>query len=61
MVTTVVSTTVDEQAAPTDPHPKQRRDTITRSLLERRSRATDKEVRQALLNQAIEMNLGIAH
>jgi RNA polymerase sigma-B factor len=61
VVTTVVSTTVDEQAAPSDPHPKQRRDTITRSLLERRSRATDKEVRQALLNQAIEMNLGIAH
>ena len=61
MVTTVVSTTVDEQAAPTDHHPKQRRDIITRSLLERRSRATDKEVRQALLNQAIELNLGIAH
>ena len=61
MVTTAVSTTVDEQAAPTDHHPKQRRDTITRSLLDRRSRATDKEVRQALLNQAIELNLGIAH
>jgi RNA polymerase sigma-B factor len=61
MGTTVVSTTVDEQTAASDHHPKQRRDTITRSLLERRSRATDEEVRQALLNQAIELNLGIAH
>src|SRR5215207_11669261 len=55
------STTLDEQALPLDPDAKQRRDTATRSLLDRRARSQDEEVRQALLDQAIELNLGIAH
>lgn len=38
-----------------------RRDDETRSLLSRRAAGTDREVRQALLDQAIELNLGIAH
>ena len=41
--------------------PKQRRDQSTRSLLDRRARTADEDLRQALLDQAIELNLGIAH
>lgn len=41
--------------------PKQHRDLATRSLLDRRAQSTDEEVRQALLDEAIELNLGIAH
>ena len=55
------STTIDEQPIPLDPDAKQRRDTTTRSLLDRRARSTDEEVRQLLLDRAIELNLGIAH
>jgi RNA polymerase sigma-B factor len=55
------STTVDEQEIPLDPDAKQRRDAATRSLLDRRARTKDEDVRQALLDQAIELNLGIAH
>ena len=54
---TVQSSTTPEP--PTDP--AERRDHETRSLLSRRAAATDHEVRQALLEQAIELNLGIAH
>ncbi len=38
-----------------------RRDDETRSLLSRRAAAADDGTRQALLDQAIELNLGIAH
>jgi RNA polymerase sigma-B factor len=55
----VTSSTVDEQSAHTDP--KQRRDRATRSLLDQRANSTDQEERQSLLEQAIELNLGIAH
>lgn len=41
--------------------PKQRRDHATRSLLDRRARSIDEDARQTLLNEAIELNLGIAH
>jgi RNA polymerase sigma-B factor len=62
MVTAVThSTTVDEQSVLFDSDAKQRRDTTTRSLLDRRARSTDEEVRQLLLDRAIELNLGIAH
>jgi RNA polymerase sigma-B factor len=56
---TALATTVDEQSAPI--HPKQRRDKATRSLLDQRARSTNEEERQSLLEQAIELNLGIAH
>jgi RNA polymerase sigma-B factor len=59
MVTVLASTTVDEQTAASDP--KQRRDRLTRSLLDQRAKSTNEEVRQSLLDQAIELNLGIAH
>jgi RNA polymerase sigma-B factor len=55
----VTSSTVDEQSAHTDP--KQRRDRATRSLLDQRANSTDEQERQFLLEQAIELNLGIAH
>jgi RNA polymerase sigma-B factor len=59
MGTVLAGITVDEQTAASDP--KQRRDKITRSLLDQRERAANEEVRQSLLDQAIELNLGIAH
>jgi RNA polymerase sigma-B factor len=59
MVTAFASPAVDEQPAPTDP--KQRRDQATRSLLDQRANSTNEEERQSLLEQAIELNLGIAH
>ncbi|WP_112248047.1 SigB/SigF/SigG family RNA polymerase sigma factor [Kribbella monticola] len=59
MVTALASTTVDEQSAPNDP--KQRRDRATRALLVQRAGSTNEEERQSLLEQAIELNLGIAH
>jgi RNA polymerase sigma-B factor len=59
MVTALASTTVDEQSAPNDP--KQRRDRATRALLAQRAGSTNEEERQSLLEQAIELNLGIAH
>ncbi|QNE20416.1 SigB/SigF/SigG family RNA polymerase sigma factor [Kribbella qitaiheensis] len=59
MVTVLASSTVDEQSAPNDP--KQRRDRATRSLLDQRAGSTNEEERQSLLEQAIELNLGIAH
>jgi len=59
MVTTLASSTVDEQSAPNDP--KQRRDRATRALLVQRAGSTNEEERQSLLEQAIELNLGIAH
>ncbi|MGW1343964.1 SigB/SigF/SigG family RNA polymerase sigma factor [Kribbella sp. NPDC002412] len=58
MVTVLSSSTVDE---PRSTDPKQRRDTTTRTLLSRRAATTDEELRQALLNEAIELNLSIAH
>ncbi|TWD81253.1 RNA polymerase sigma-B factor [Kribbella amoyensis] len=57
MVTVLASTTVDERPA----HPKHRRDEATRDLLSRRATSQDEEVRQRLLDEAIELNLGIAH
>src|SRR3954470_22282636 len=41
--------------------PKQQRDLTTRDLLTRRAQSTDEAVRQILLDEAIELNLGIAH
>ena len=41
--------------------PAGRRDEETRSLLSRRATSSDGELRRALLDQAIELNLGIAH
>lgn len=41
--------------------PKQQRDLTTRDLLTRRAQSTDEAVRQSLLDEAIELNLGIAH
>jgi RNA polymerase sigma-B factor len=41
--------------------PKQQRDLTTRELLTRRAQSTDEAVRQLLLDEAIELNLGIAH
>lgn len=55
MNTASISTT-SEQAV----DPANRRDDETRSLLSRRAAATDPDLRQALLDQAIELNLGIA-
>jgi len=55
---TAASTTPAEQRG-TDR--KQRRDGETRSLLSRRADATDENLRQALLEQAIELHLGVAH
>ena len=64
MVTVLASSTstVDEDrghGSGTDP--KQRRDSATRSLLSRRAASTDEDLRQALLDEAIELNLSIAH
>jgi RNA polymerase sigma-B factor len=66
MVTVLASSTstVDEHTGhgsgrSTDP--RQRRDSATRSLLSRRAASTDEDLRQALLDEAIELNLGIAH
>jgi RNA polymerase sigma-B factor len=59
MVTVVSSSTVDDQRSSTDP--KQRRDKTTRALLSRRAATTDEDLRQSLLNEAIELNLSIAH
>jgi len=59
MVTALAQNIVDEQSAPIDP--KQRRDRATRALLVQRAGSTDEEERQSLLEQAIELNLGIAH
>ena len=56
---TFASSTVDEQSAQNDP--KQRRDLATRALLAQRAGSTNEEERQSLLEQAIELNLGIAH
>ncbi|HET6988734.1 MAG TPA: sigma-70 family RNA polymerase sigma factor [Kribbella sp.] len=57
MNTVQLSTTPEPPAA----DPAERRDDETRSLLRRRAAATDREDRRALLDQAIELNLGIAH
>jgi len=64
MVTVLASSTstVDEHrghGSGTDP--KQGRDSATRSLLSRRAAGTDEDLRQALLDEAIELNLSIAH
>jgi len=64
MVTVLASSTstVDEHTghgSGTDP--KQPRDSATRSLLSRRAAGTDEDLRQALLDEAIELNLSIAH
>ncbi len=59
MVTALAENIVDEQSAPIDP--KQRRDRATRALLAQRAGSTNEEERQSLLEQAIELNLGIAH
>jgi len=64
MVTLLASSTstVDEHTghgSGTDP--KQPRDSATRSLLSRRAASTDEDLRQALLDEAIELNLSIAH
>jgi RNA polymerase sigma-B factor len=61
MVTVLASSisTVDEEQRSTDP--KQRRDSTTRALLSRRAASTDEDLRQALLDEAIELNLSIAH
>jgi RNA polymerase sigma-B factor len=59
MVTAFAENSVDEQTAPIDP--KQRRDRATRALLAQRAGSTNEEERQSLLEQAIELNLGIAH
>jgi RNA polymerase sigma-B factor len=64
MVTALTDRIVEEQTAQTDQHqtdPKQRRDRKTRSLLDRRAQSTDEDERQSLLEQAIELNLPIAH
>ncbi|MFG1818832.1 SigB/SigF/SigG family RNA polymerase sigma factor [Kribbella sp. NPDC049174] len=58
MVTVLTRTTVDEQRGA---DPKQRRDTTTRTLLSRRAATTDEDLRQSLLDEAIELNLSIAH
>jgi RNA polymerase sigma-B factor len=58
MVTVLARTTVEELPS-TDP--KQRRDLATRELLSRRADTTDESLQQSLLEQAIELNLGIAH
>jgi RNA polymerase sigma-B factor len=58
MVTVLASTTVEELPS-TDP--KQRRDLATREILARRAETTDENLQQSLLEEAIELNLGIAH
>jgi RNA polymerase sigma-B factor len=58
MVTVLARTTVEELPS-TDP--KQRRDLATRDLLTRRAETTDEILQQSLLEEAIELNLGIAH
>ncbi|GAB3813302.1 SigB/SigF/SigG family RNA polymerase sigma factor [Kribbella italica] len=58
MVTVLARTTVDELPG-TDP--KQRRDLATRELLTRRAATTDETLQRSLLEEAIELNLGIAH
>jgi RNA polymerase sigma-B factor len=57
MVTVVSSSTVEERSN----DPKQRRDRTTRTLLSRRAATTDEDLRQSLLDEAIELNLSIAH
>ena len=58
MVTVVTRSAVDE---PRSTDPKQRRDKTTRTLLSRRAATTDENLRQSLLDEAIELNLSIAH
>jgi RNA polymerase sigma-B factor len=58
MVTVLTRSSVDEQRS-TDP--KQRRDKTTRTLLSRRAASTDDNLRQSLLDEAIELNLSVAH
>jgi RNA polymerase sigma-B factor len=58
MVTVLTRSTVDEQRSS---DPKQRRDTTTRTLLSRRAATTDESLRQSLLDEAIELNLSVAH
>jgi RNA polymerase sigma-B factor len=55
---TSASHTVDEQR---EYDPKQRRDATTRDLLTRRAATKDDELRQRLLDEAVELNLSIAH
>jgi RNA polymerase sigma-B factor len=57
MVTVLASSTVDGRSN----DPKQRRDTTTRTLLSQRADTSDEDLRQSLLDQAIELNLSIAH
>ena len=57
MVTVLASSTVDGRSS----EPKQRRDSTTRSLLSQRAVTSDEDLRQSLLDQAIELNLSIAH
>lgn len=58
MVSVLAGSTVDEQHFS---DPKQRRDQATRDLLSRRAATTDEDLQQALLEEAIELNLSIAH
>lgn len=58
MVTVLTRSSVEEQRS-TDP--KQRRDKTTRTLLSRRAATTDDNLRQSLLDEAIELNLSVAH
>jgi RNA polymerase sigma-B factor len=58
MVTVTTRSSVDEQRSS---DPKQRRDKTTRTLLSRRAASTDDTLRQSLLNEAIELNLSVAH
>ncbi len=58
MVTVLTRSSVEEQRS-TDP--KQRRDKTTRTLLSRRAATTDDTLRQSLLDEAIELNLSVAH
>jgi len=58
MVTVLASTTVDAHKSS---DPKQRRDEATRDLLSRRATTIDEGIRQSLLDEAIQLNLGIAH
>ncbi|MEV6283234.1 SigB/SigF/SigG family RNA polymerase sigma factor [Kribbella sp. NPDC051770] len=56
---TVLTSSTVEELHPSDP--KQRRDLATRELLSRRAATTDERLQQSLLEEAIELNLGIAH